>query len=167
MGALEKMKCIFSIAPVKNLEKSHEYFSLIGRDENGSDMDGYHRYHICFHISGRIRIRIRIMSIMSDKIRLDDDITNISIQIRIRYRMLNIRTRIRTDLNLSKRIQSRIQSENIHTVFIPTHRTLDSAKASDASPASGVLSVSGVGGKCVSPSTGERRTQAKHCSRVR
>jgi len=30
--------------------------------------DGYHRYHICFNISGRIRIQIRIMSIMSDKI---------------------------------------------------------------------------------------------------
>jgi hypothetical protein len=26
------------------------------RDENGSDMDGYHRYYICFHISVRIRI---------------------------------------------------------------------------------------------------------------
>jgi len=38
---------------------------------------GYHRYHICFHISGRIRIRIRIISIMSDKIRLDVDIINI------------------------------------------------------------------------------------------
>jgi len=33
--------------------------------------------------------------------------------------MLNIRTRIRTDLNPSKRIQSRIRSENIRTVFIP------------------------------------------------
>jgi len=47
------------------------------RDENGSDTDGYHRYHIYFHISGRIRIRIRIISIMSDKIRLDVDIINI------------------------------------------------------------------------------------------
>jgi len=47
------------------------------RDENGLDTDGYHRYHICFHISGRIRIQIRIMSIMSDKIRLDVDIINI------------------------------------------------------------------------------------------
>jgi len=36
--------------------------------ENGSDTDGYHRYHICFYISGRIQIRIRIISIMSDKI---------------------------------------------------------------------------------------------------
>ena len=46
-----------------------------GRDENGSDR--YHRYHIYFHIFGRIRIRIWIMSIMSDKIRLDVDIINI------------------------------------------------------------------------------------------
>jgi len=51
-------------------------FILI-RDENGSDTNGYHRYHICFHISCRIRIRIRIMSIMSDKIRLDVEIINI------------------------------------------------------------------------------------------
>jgi hypothetical protein len=35
--------------------------------------------------------------------------------------MLNIRTRIWTDLNPSKRIRSRIRSENIRTVFIPTH----------------------------------------------
>ena len=27
-----------------------------GRDENGSDTNGYYRYYICFHISGRIRI---------------------------------------------------------------------------------------------------------------
>ena len=49
-------------------------------DENGSDTYGYRRYrryHICFYISGQIRIRIRIMSIMSDKIRLDVDIINI------------------------------------------------------------------------------------------
>jgi len=46
-------------------------------DENRSDTDGYHRYHICFHICGQIWIRIRIMSIMSDKIRLDVDIINI------------------------------------------------------------------------------------------
>jgi len=51
--------------------------SLIDRDENGSDTNGYHRYHICFHISGWIQIRIRIMSIMSDKIQLDVDIINI------------------------------------------------------------------------------------------
>jgi len=43
-------------------------FSYPIRDENGSDTNGYHRYHICFRISGRIRIRIRIMSTMSDKI---------------------------------------------------------------------------------------------------
>ena len=54
-----------------------ESFLVPARDENGSDTDGYHRYHICFHISGRIRIRIRIISIMSDKIRLDVDIINI------------------------------------------------------------------------------------------
>jgi hypothetical protein len=35
--------------------------------------------------------------------------------------MLNIRTRIWTDLNPSKRIRSRIRSENICTVFIPTY----------------------------------------------
>jgi len=27
--------------------------SLLARDENGSDTDGYHRYHICFYIFGR------------------------------------------------------------------------------------------------------------------
>jgi hypothetical protein len=32
-----------------------------GRDENGSDTDGYHWYRICFHIYVRIRIRIRIV----------------------------------------------------------------------------------------------------------
>ena len=49
----------------------------ISRDENGSDTNGYHSYHICFHIFGQIRIRIRIMSTMSDKIRLNVDIINI------------------------------------------------------------------------------------------
>ena len=44
------------------------------RDENGQDTDGYHRYYICFHIS--VRIRIRIISTMSDRIRLDIDIIN-------------------------------------------------------------------------------------------
>ena len=34
--------------------------------------------------------------------------------------MLDIRTRIRTDLNPSKRIWFRIRSENICTVFIPS-----------------------------------------------
>jgi hypothetical protein len=38
--------------------------------------------------------------------------------------MLNIRTRIWTDLNPSKRISSRIRSENIRTVFIPTYYPL-------------------------------------------
>jgi len=37
----------------------------------------------------------------------------------IRYRMLNIQTRIRIYRNLSKRIQSQIRSENIRTIFIP------------------------------------------------
>jgi hypothetical protein len=36
--------------------------------------------------------------------------------------MLNIRIRIRIDLNPSKRIRSRIRSENIRTVFIPSLR---------------------------------------------
>ena len=45
-------------------------------DENGSDTDGYHRYYICFHISIWIRIRIRIVSTMSDRIRLGIDIIN-------------------------------------------------------------------------------------------
>jgi hypothetical protein len=44
----------------------------------------------------------------------------LSIRIRIRYWMLNIWTRIWTDLNPSKRIQFRIRSENIRTAFIPT-----------------------------------------------
>jgi hypothetical protein len=34
--------------------------------------------------------------------------------------MLNIRTRIQTDLKPSKQIQSRIRSENIRTIFIHT-----------------------------------------------
>ena len=44
------------------------------RDENGSDTDGYHRYYICFHIF--VRIRIQIVSTISDRIRLDIDIIN-------------------------------------------------------------------------------------------
>jgi len=62
------------------MNKKTTYFKTItaSSDENGSDTDGYHPYHICFHIFGRIRIRIRIMSIiMSDKIQLDVDIINI------------------------------------------------------------------------------------------
>jgi hypothetical protein len=42
-------------------------------DENGSNTNGY---HICFHISGRIRIQIQIMSAMTDRIQLDVDIIN-------------------------------------------------------------------------------------------
>jgi len=41
---------------------------LTVRDENRSHTDGYYRYHICFYISGRIRIRIQIISIMLDTI---------------------------------------------------------------------------------------------------
>ena len=48
------------------------------------------------------------------------------IRIRIRYRMLNIRTRIRTDLNSSKRIRSQIRSENIRTIFTPSDDELPS-----------------------------------------
>jgi len=44
-------------------------------DENEPDTDEYHWYHICFYIFGRIRIRI--MSTISDKIWLDVDIINI------------------------------------------------------------------------------------------
>jgi hypothetical protein len=47
------------------------------RDENGLDTDRYHQYHIRFHVFGRIQIRIRIISTMLDKIRLDVDIINI------------------------------------------------------------------------------------------
>jgi len=52
-------------------------YVCVYRDENRLDTDGHHQYHICFHIFGRIRIRIRIISIMSDKIGLDVDIINI------------------------------------------------------------------------------------------
>ena len=52
------------------------YKVLSTRDENGLDTDGYHRYYICFHISVRIWIRIRIVSTMSDRIQLDIDIIN-------------------------------------------------------------------------------------------
>jgi hypothetical protein len=48
---------------------------LGSRDENGSDTDEYHWYHICFHISGQIRIQ-RIVSAMPDRIRLNVDIIN-------------------------------------------------------------------------------------------
>jgi hypothetical protein len=50
---------------------------LLLRDENGSHTERYHQYHICFHISSRIRIRIWIILTLSDKIRLDVDIMNI------------------------------------------------------------------------------------------
>jgi hypothetical protein len=48
--------------------------STSSRDENGSDTNGYNKYHICFHIFVRIQIRIRIVS---DRIQLDIDIINI------------------------------------------------------------------------------------------
>jgi hypothetical protein len=97
------------------------FYMAITRVENGSDSDGYHRYYICFHISIWIRIRIRIVSSMSDGIR-DIDIINMDLSIRIPiwYRRLNIRTRIWVDLNSSKWIESRIWSENIRTIFIPS-----------------------------------------------
>jgi len=50
----------------------------LSRDENGLDTNGYHPiYYIFFHISSRTRIRIQIVSTMSDKIRLNIDIINI------------------------------------------------------------------------------------------
>ena len=51
-------------------------WEVLRRDENGSDTDGYHRYYICFHIYVRIRNRMRIVSTMSDMIRLDINIIN-------------------------------------------------------------------------------------------
>ena len=53
--------------------------------------------------------------------------------------MLNIQTRIRTDLNPFKRIRSRIRSENIRTVFIPTYSS--EAVTIMASPTSQLASV--------------------------
>ena len=50
---------------------------VLTRDENRSDTGGYHQYYICFYIFGRIRIQIRIMSTIADKIGLDVDIINI------------------------------------------------------------------------------------------
>ena len=49
---------------------------------------------------------------------------HLNIWIRIRYRILNIRTRIRTDLNPFKWIRSWIRSENIRTIFIPTYHPI-------------------------------------------
>ena len=67
-----------SMLLIENLVRSYLVYKLwlIGRDENGSDTDGYHRYYICFHIFVWIQIRIRIVSTMSDMIRLDIDIIN-------------------------------------------------------------------------------------------
>jgi hypothetical protein len=49
------------------------------RMKNGSDTNGYHRYHIYFHSFGQIWIRIRVISIILDKIGLDVNIINITI----------------------------------------------------------------------------------------
>ena len=64
--------------------------------------------NIRFHISGRIRIRIRIVSTISGKIGLDVNIINIRFKYSNtdKYWMLNIRTQIQTDLNFSKQIRS-------------------------------------------------------------
>ena len=56
---------------------------------------------------------------MSDKIQLDIDIINMRFKYSDTDTVSDIRTRIRTDLNPSKRIRFRIRSENICTVFIP------------------------------------------------
>ena len=61
-------------------------------------------YYICFHISSRIRIWIRIVSTMSDKIRLNIDIIN------IRFKYSDTDT-ISDVEYLSKRIRSQIQSK--------------------------------------------------------
>ena len=93
-------------------------YKVLVRDQNGSDMDGYHWYHICFHISLRIRIQIQIMSIMSDKIWLDVDIITIRFKYSNTDMVLDVKhsDSIWTDLNLSKRI---LRSENICTVSSP------------------------------------------------
>ena len=59
---------------------------------------------------------------MSDWIRLDIDIINMRFEYSDTDTVsdVDIRTRIRTDLNPSKWIRFRIRSENIRTVFIPT-----------------------------------------------
>ena len=85
------------------------------RDENRSDTDGYHRYYICFYISVQIRIRTRIVSTMSDRIRLDIDIINM----RFEYSDTDTVSDVEhpdsdTDRSEpSKRIRTRIRSENI------------------------------------------------------
>jgi len=59
-----------------DVDFDYNAISMASRDENGSNTDGYHQYYICFHISVWVRIRIRIVSTMSDRIRLDIDIIN-------------------------------------------------------------------------------------------
>ena len=96
--------------------------SHTSRDENGSDTDGYHRYYICFHISVRIQIRIRIASIMSDRIRLDIDIINM----RFEYPNMDTVSDVKysdSDTDGSESIWSQIRLENIHIVFIPIHHS--------------------------------------------
>ena len=71
-----RLNCVASLAHTPHACPYTSWVLGIGRDENGSDTDGYHRYYICFHISVWIWIRIRIVSTMPDRIRLDIDIIN-------------------------------------------------------------------------------------------
>ena len=111
---------IFSTYITIDLSRWFIYF-ILSRDENGSDTDGYHRCYICFHISVRIRIWIRIVSTMPDRIWLDIDI----IDMRFEYSDTDMVSDIEypdsdTDKSEpSKRIRSRIQSENIRTASLP------------------------------------------------
>ena len=90
------------------------------KDENGLNMDGYYLYYICFHISVRIWIRIRIVSTIPDMIRLDIGIINMRFEYSDTDTVSDVGylDLIRTYLNPSKRIRFQIRSENIHTVFI-------------------------------------------------
>ena len=91
-------------------------------DENRSDTDGYHWYYICFHIFVRIRIWIRIVSTMPDRIRLDIDIINMWLE----YSDMDTVSDVEypdSDMDRfdsSKRIRSRIRSE-ISVPFSPVH----------------------------------------------
>ena len=79
----------------------------------------------CHWLTKLFRCLVLLVGMKTDRIRYDwtstSQIYYLSIRIWIRYRILNIGTRIRIDLNPSKRIRSRIRSENIRTVFIPTY----------------------------------------------
>jgi hypothetical protein len=72
---------------------------------------------------GSIWLILWIVLTILDKIWLDIVIVNIWFEylIRIRYRIFNIWTLIRADLNPSKWIRSRIWPENIRTVFTLTY----------------------------------------------